>query len=271
MASPAAVLSSNAEQAEFLAKERDRIGIREFVPKAKPGAAGSFPPDRPLNKAEAMAVVRQMTSELSQINRMRQERAAPVVPLGKGDKPAIIASPDRSRPLEEEPPEAGKKSMESADSIAMVQGGALAGAKAPLPETEAPSNIPHKTVRARRESPPLPRFKESTSEFRWAKSWKGNAAGLSPGGTQAKNPEDWASLWKRLGQGGPAPEVDFSIQMAIAAFSGPGGEVEIQSIRAVGPTLWVNVRSVPKPGAAPSFHLVLVERSDLPAAFEGKK
>lgn len=274
--------ASNEELQNFLQEEKTRMGIHQILPKNSPPAApqASAPevsalPDRPMSKAEAMAAVRQMTSQLSAMNN-RRENSLPLVPMMGAEKPTLLASSSESGPMEDAG--AAKKKdflpAQAADSVALAGGSLKEAAPAPqLISADAPE-----VTKARMRAPApaaassLPRLEEKPAAQAWTQSWTGTG-GNKQGGFAVKDKDAWSVLWNALGSDKPLPAVDFSKSMALAVFSDSEGmTVEITSVTQQGPRLWVMYRLSERKaeGGIPAspYHIVLIPRSDLPVTFK---
>ena len=110
-----------------------------------------------------------------------------------------------------------------------------------------------------------------------AREWMGRTTGPSePAPSIIKDSAAWAALWKKHA-GGQAPQIDFSKHMVIAVFqslhSRGGGRVAISGITYEPARIVVayseKAQAGTKPAAPglPSYHMQLIERSDLPVVF----
>ncbi|MCX5900991.1 MAG: anti-sigma factor [Proteobacteria bacterium] len=111
-----------------------------------------------------------------------------------------------------------------------------------------------------------------------AREWTGRTTGPSEPAPPViiKDSAAWAALWKKHA-GGQAPQIDFSKHMVIAVFqslhSRGGGRVAISGITYEPARIVVayseKAQAGTKPAAPglPSYHMQLIERSDLPVVF----
>ncbi|MBI5242827.1 MAG: zf-HC2 domain-containing protein [Elusimicrobia bacterium] len=270
---------SNEALQSFLQKERTRMGIREILSQRGSGAAEAASEaqetaERPMNKNEAMAYVRQMTDQISRINQARQSRLAPVVPVAGASKPKLLARSESSHPLGIAHGSGKGPSLAPEDSFALVRGQALSQvqpAQAPAPP---PLSLIPAEARAKKAAPSMMKLPEAAADFHWKRSWSGAAGGLSAGNSVIKEQSRWEAFWAKLGQGAQAPAVDFAKEMVVAVVGAENTGVEIGSMREQGPTLWVSYRgTAPKEGAAgrAPYHIVVVGRSDSVVNFEEGK
>lgn len=272
----------------FLDVESRKMGIREVLPPQPKDAAqagqqddawGAIP-NRPMNREEAQAAMKQMTQNLYQINQQAGWKRAPTVPL-TGRTPRIIAKEAGGGALNQPEPVPAPSESLGARSVAFAK----AAARAPSAPVGALSDravsAPQMgVVRAAGAGAALPESKTETPleprALDWTREWSAASGGMpASGGALIKKPEDWADMHRRVSFAPELPPFDAKEEMAVAVFGEPS-ETQSRRLRIVSVTeengrlliryrTSVSAEGAPLPSAP--YHIVIVPRSDLAFSF----
>jgi hypothetical protein len=270
---------TNAQIAEFLAKERKRMGIVKTVPPhSDPTTPWSGIEKKPMNRDEARKAMRRYSQNLARINEINRWKKSPTVPLGSGSTPKLIGagnsksgysfagggggslafSDARTRVVAE--PAAAKSSLTT------IRGGALGHADDMVARRPMPKAVAAPVAPMAANTKPLQMIKIE-------QQWSATEGGMPTGGAAViKESKHWKDLVTRIGRKEiSAP--DFNTHMAIGVFSGNVQNhrttVAVVQIFEQGNALVVQYRLQPsdaieKGKTFSAYHLVVIAKSDLP-------
>lgn len=284
-------ITSNEDLRDFLGAERDRMGIREIIPRRGTGPKNAWDGIRnePMGRRQAKIAMRQMTRNLAQINERARWNKAPSVPIGTGATPRILGKSKRAR----SGPIAVSGAAGDAD-LSLASGGSSAGSiaymRAPagvraLSETRdpAPKILPTKQDLARmRRVPSSPVDRPAKAEegapakpFAWRLDFDSAQGGMGAvGGALITNSADWSDLLSRVRFADSLPAVDFSKELAIGVFASRdvnrSRRIRVVSVSEENGLLVVRYRiTIDAKGPTPSapYHIIIIPTSKLRPSF----
>jgi hypothetical protein len=285
-AAPAASMT-NEQLHGFLDQEQKRMGIREI---AAPRAANELQRERadgaqPMSRAEAMAVVRQMTDDIARANAFKAMKTSPVVALDGGSAPRLLSKSEEG-PMEEYAAKPAVASGAGAGSVAMVSSGkdsfdvsmpvaaqaGAAGAIAPAAKRAPQSSALRKAAATRglTQAAPGGFGRAAAQRIPTAGSWQGQSSTLrGPGTATAGTDAEWAALWERLDPETPAPAADLSRYRAVAVFGARGQtSVKVLSISSVSGKIVVLYAAAGTGSDGTPYRIALIPRSSAPVVFQ---
>ncbi|HVE14942.1 MAG TPA: zf-HC2 domain-containing protein [Elusimicrobiota bacterium] len=286
-AAPAADSMTNEQLHGFLDQEQKRMGIREI---AAPRAANELQRERadgaqPMSRAEAMAVVRQMTDDIARANAFKAMKTSPVVALDGGSAPRLLSKSEEG-PMEEYAAKPAVASGAGAGSVAMVSSGkdsfdvsmpvaaqaGAAGAIAPAAKRAPQSSALRKAAATRglTQAAPGGFGRAAAQRIPTAGSWQGQSSTLrGPGTATAGTDAEWAALWERLDPETPAPAADLSRYRAVAVFGARGQtSVKVLSISSVSGKIVVLYAAAGTGSDGTPYRIALIPRSSAPVVFQ---
>ncbi|PCI37843.1 MAG: hypothetical protein COB53_05625 [Elusimicrobia bacterium] len=248
---------TNNELRSFLAKEQDRLGIKQIVPNApRSNDPWEGIPDRPMSKDEAQAAMRRVTRRITEVNRGARAANRPAISL-EGLTPSLLGSQATSKPLGLASAARRQRGSAMTSRMDIVS---VPGSKAVVLKDHAETFLEEgqkmDKVQGKREYTEAEgrKFAKSQQEIKnrrgyayaspkpipvkdmkkeqgledmsglspmpLGRSWGDETGGLgTAGGAVLTDPKDFADLWDRLGRTEAMPSVDFEKEMVIAVFA----------------------------------------------------
>ena len=200
------------------------------------------------------------------VDTVMQAREAEVATAGKSQPPEEkLKEADRLEPAVPAPQQAlaGREKKETLEKRLVGTAPAVTSDDKEAQLSRSESRAPAGSLKQQRAAEPV-------------REWTGRTTGPSKQAPHIiKDSAAWASLWKKHA-GGQAPQIDFSKHMVIAVFQSlqtRGGGVAISGITYEPARIVVEYSEKAQAGAKPAtpglptYHMQLIERSDLPVVF----